>query len=189
MRCLLCGRADEASLKRAYELIKSANLGRSEFDPMESFSPDLFVLCAEQALKVLSAGRGAGGGVLRGSLFLGAGGGAAESRRPRVGVGRCGPQVCLQSQTPLQTPLLGCSWQDCGVLQMGHPALSDDCLRMYFKVKGPVTQFLGRAHLCRAQLCAPKSTENLVRDATEGRPPFEGEAFRGAASPPLHPPH
>ncbi|XP_044924407.1 cilia- and flagella-associated protein 46 isoform X2 [Mustela putorius furo] len=86
---------DEASLKRAYELIKSANLGRSEFDPMESFSPDLFVLCAEQALK------------------------------------------------------------------MGHPALSDDCLRMYFKVKGPVTQFLGRAHLCRAQLCAPKSTENL----------------------------
>lgn len=100
-------------------------------------------------------------------------------------VGRCGPQVCLQSQTPL----LGCWWQDCGVLQMGHPALSDDCLRMYFKVKGPVTQFLGRAHLCRAQLCAPKSTENLVRDAPEGRPPLEGEAFWGAASPPLHPPH
>ncbi|XP_047559332.1 cilia- and flagella-associated protein 46 isoform X1 [Lutra lutra] len=86
---------DEAALERAYELIKSANLGRSEFDPMESFSPDLFVLCAEQALK------------------------------------------------------------------MGHPAMSDDCLRMYFKVKGPVTQFLGRAHLCRAQLCAPKSTEDL----------------------------
>ncbi|XP_032255826.1 cilia- and flagella-associated protein 46-like, partial [Phoca vitulina] len=86
---------DDASLKRAYELIKSANLGKSEFDPMESFSPDLFVLCAEQALK------------------------------------------------------------------MGHPEMSDDCIQMYFKVKGPVTQFLGRAHLCKAQLCAPKSTENL----------------------------
>lgn len=43
---------DADSLKRAYELIKSANLGKSEFDPSESFSPDLFVLCAEQALKV-----------------------------------------------------------------------------------------------------------------------------------------
>lgn len=41
--------------------------------------------------------------------------------------------------------------------------MSDDCVQMYFKVKGPVTQFLGRAHLCRAQLCAPKSAENLVR--------------------------
>lgn len=50
-----------------------------------------------------------------------------------------------------------------GVLQMGHPEMSDDCIQMYFKVKGPVTQFLGRAHLCRAQLCAPKSAENLVR--------------------------
>lgn len=46
---------------------------------------------------------------------------------------------------------------------MGHPEMSDDCVQMYFKVKGPVTQFLGRAHLCRAQLCAPKSAENLVR--------------------------
>lgn len=44
---------DAASLKRAYQLIKSANLGKSEFDPTESFSPDLFVLCAEQALKVI----------------------------------------------------------------------------------------------------------------------------------------
>uniref|UniRef100_A0A452S575 Cilia and flagella associated protein 46 n=1 Tax=Ursus americanus TaxID=9643 RepID=A0A452S575_URSAM len=44
---------------------------------------------------------------------------------------------------------------------MGHPEMSDDCVQMYFKVKGPVTQFLGRAHLCRAQLCAPKSAENL----------------------------
>ncbi|XP_058400316.1 cilia- and flagella-associated protein 46 [Diceros bicornis minor] len=86
---------DAASLKRAYELIKSANLAKSEFDPTESFSPDLFVLCAEQALK------------------------------------------------------------------MGQPEVSEDCIQMYFKVKGPVTQFLGRAHLCRAQLCAPKSTENL----------------------------
>ncbi|XP_078202956.1 cilia- and flagella-associated protein 46 isoform X23 [Callithrix jacchus] len=86
---------DAASLKKAYELIKSANLGKSEFDPSESFSPDLFVLCAEQALK------------------------------------------------------------------MGQPEVSEDCIQMYFKVKAPVTQFLGRAHLCRAQLCAPKSAENL----------------------------
>lgn len=47
---------DAASLKRAYQLIKSANLGKSEFDPTESFSPDLFVLCAEQALKVINPG-------------------------------------------------------------------------------------------------------------------------------------
>ncbi|XP_047615394.1 cilia- and flagella-associated protein 46 isoform X9 [Phacochoerus africanus] len=86
---------DAASLERAYQLIKSANLGKSEFDPTESFSPDLFVLCAEQALK------------------------------------------------------------------MGRPGVSQDCIQMYFKVKGPVTQFLGRAHLCRAQLCAPKSTEDM----------------------------
>lgn len=44
---------DADALKRAYQLIKSANLGKSEFDPTESFSPDLFVLCAEQALKVI----------------------------------------------------------------------------------------------------------------------------------------
>ncbi|XP_017369055.1 cilia- and flagella-associated protein 46 isoform X2 [Cebus imitator] len=86
---------DPASLKKAYELIKSANSGKSEFDPSESFSPDLFVLCAEQALK------------------------------------------------------------------MGQPEVSEDCIQMYFKVKAPVTQFLGRAHLCRAQLCAPQSAENL----------------------------
>ncbi|XP_023564812.1 cilia- and flagella-associated protein 46 [Octodon degus] len=86
---------DAHALKRAYELIKSANLGKSEFDPSESFSPDLFVLCAEQALK------------------------------------------------------------------MGQPEMSEDCIQMYFKVKGPVTQFLGRAHLCRAQLCAPKTSDNL----------------------------
>uniref|UniRef100_A0A8C5L4K0 Cilia and flagella associated protein 46 n=1 Tax=Jaculus jaculus TaxID=51337 RepID=A0A8C5L4K0_JACJA len=86
---------DAAALQRAYELIKSANLGKSEFDPTESFSPDLFVLCAEQALK------------------------------------------------------------------MGQPNVSEDCIQMYFKVKGPVTQFLGRAHLCRAQLCAPQSEKNV----------------------------
>ncbi|XP_012590268.1 PREDICTED: cilia- and flagella-associated protein 46 [Condylura cristata] len=86
---------DEAALRRAYELIKAANLGKSELDPVESFSPHLFVLCAEQALKV------------------------------------------------------------------GQPQVSEDCLQMYFKVKGPVTQFLGRAHLCSAQLCAPKSTDDL----------------------------
>ncbi|XP_004375045.1 cilia- and flagella-associated protein 46 [Trichechus manatus latirostris] len=86
---------DAASLRKAYELIKSANLGKSEFDPSESFSPDLFVLCAEQAFK------------------------------------------------------------------MGQPDVSEDCIQMYFKVKGPVTQFRGRAYLCRAQLCAPRSSENL----------------------------
>uniref|UniRef100_A0A8C9QSK3 Cilia and flagella associated protein 46 n=1 Tax=Spermophilus dauricus TaxID=99837 RepID=A0A8C9QSK3_SPEDA len=86
---------NQAALKRAYQLIKSANMGKSEFDPSESFSPDLFVLCAEQALK------------------------------------------------------------------MGQPEMSEDCIQMYFKVKGPITQFLGRAHLCRAQLCAPTSSDNL----------------------------
>ncbi|XP_037661046.1 cilia- and flagella-associated protein 46 [Choloepus didactylus] len=86
---------DAAALQKAYALIKSANLGKSEFDPSESFSPDLFVLCAEEAL------------------------------------------------------------------EMGHPDVSEDCIQMYFKVKGPVTQFLGRAHLCRARLCAPRTAENL----------------------------
>lgn len=77
-----------------------------------------------------------------------------------------------------QAPFWGRSWPRRGVLQMGHPEMSDDCIQMYFKVKGPVTQFLGRAHLCKAQLCAPKSTENLVRDAPGSRRPFEGEAFQ-----------
>nr|XP_031529914.1 cilia- and flagella-associated protein 46 [Vicugna pacos] len=44
---------------------------------------------------------------------------------------------------------------------MGQREVSEHCVQMYFKVKGPVTQFLGRAHLCRAQLCAPTSTENM----------------------------
>lgn len=52
-------------------------------------------------------------------------------------------------------------------LQMKEPEMSEDCIQMYFKVKAPVTQFLGRAHLCRAQLCAPQSEENVVRP-----PPF-----------------
>ncbi|KAM5271866.1 cilia- and flagella-associated protein 46 [Ctenodactylus gundi] len=86
---------DAAALQRAYELIKSANLRKSAFDPSESCSPDLFVLCAERALK------------------------------------------------------------------MGQPAVSEDCIQMYFRVKGPVTQFLGRAHLCRAQLCAPQTSDQL----------------------------
>lgn len=64
---------------------------------------------------------------------------------------------------------------------MGQPEMSDDCIQMYFKVKGPVTQFLGRAHLCRAQLCAPKSSENLVRDAPGGRQGLEGAALVGTA--------
>ncbi|XP_049646414.1 cilia- and flagella-associated protein 46-like [Suncus etruscus] len=86
---------DVSALQRAYNLLKSSNMGKSELDPTESFSPELLVLCAEQALK------------------------------------------------------------------MGQPELSQDCIRMYFKVKGPVTQFLGRAHLCWAQLSAPKDTEDL----------------------------
>uniref|UniRef100_A0A8C2M7R7 CFAP46 n=1 Tax=Cricetulus griseus TaxID=10029 RepID=A0A8C2M7R7_CRIGR len=44
---------------------------------------------------------------------------------------------------------------------MGESEMSEDCIQMYFKVKAPVTQFLGRAHLCRAQLCGPQSEENL----------------------------
>lgn len=62
------------------------------------------------------------------------------------------------------------------LLQMGQPEVSEDCIQMYFKVKGPVTQFLGRAHLCRAQLCAPKSTENLVRHGLWG--PCKGSSPR-----------
>uniref|UniRef100_A0A2K6GDD4 Cilia and flagella associated protein 46 n=1 Tax=Propithecus coquereli TaxID=379532 RepID=A0A2K6GDD4_PROCO len=55
-----------------------------------------------------------------------------------------------------------CPWCPRGrCLQMGRPEVSADCVQMYFKVKGPVTQFLGRAHLCRAQLCAPQSTDHL----------------------------
>lgn len=63
-------------------------------------------------------------------------------------------------------------------MQMGQPEVSEDCIQMYFKVKGPVTQFLGRAHLCRAQLCAPKSTENLVRHGLWGPP-------KGSSPPPI----
>lgn len=72
------------------------------------------------------------------------------------------------------------------LLQMGQPAVSEDCIQMYFKVKGPVTQFLGRAHLCRAQLCAPKSTENLVRDGPGPLGPA-GTASRSAPCVPVPP--
>ncbi|XP_037693622.1 cilia- and flagella-associated protein 46-like [Choloepus didactylus] len=43
---------DAAALQKAYALSKSASLGKSEFHPSESFSPELFVLCAEEALKM-----------------------------------------------------------------------------------------------------------------------------------------
>ncbi|XP_027758626.1 cilia- and flagella-associated protein 46 [Empidonax traillii] len=86
--------ADVQALKRAYELIKSANEEKFALDP-DSFSTDLYVLCAEQAL------------------------------------------------------------------QMGYPEMSSDCLRMYFKARYPVNQFLGRAYLCQGQLHALQSTDNL----------------------------
>lgn len=54
--------------------------------------------------------------------------------------------------------------------QMKEPEMSEDCIQMYFKVKAPVTQFLGRAHLCRAQLCAPQSEENVVRPLLHSSP-------------------
>lgn len=139
---------DAASLKRAYQLIKSANLGKSEFDPTESFSPDLFVLCAEQALKVINP-RGPREAPSGDPDFLVCT--RIGKRQPLVG-GPLGRPLC-------EPPGGGV----CVLAQMGQPEVSEDCIRMYFKVKGPVTQFLGRAHLCRAQLCAPKSTENMVR--------------------------
>ncbi|XP_034632005.1 cilia- and flagella-associated protein 46-like isoform X2 [Trachemys scripta elegans] len=42
---------DIQALKKTYELIKSANQGKSALDSSESFSSDLYVLCAEQALQ------------------------------------------------------------------------------------------------------------------------------------------
>lgn len=56
------------------------------------------------------------------------------------------------------------------LLQMKEPEMSEDCIQMYFKVKAPITQFLGRAHLCRAQLCAPQSEENVVRPPLPSSP-------------------
>ncbi|XP_027548081.1 cilia- and flagella-associated protein 46 isoform X5 [Neopelma chrysocephalum] len=44
---------------------------------------------------------------------------------------------------------------------MGYPEMSSDCLRMYFKARFPVNQFLGRAYLCQGQLHALHSTDNL----------------------------
>uniref|UniRef100_A0A8C3HKX7 Uncharacterized protein n=3 Tax=Chrysemys picta bellii TaxID=8478 RepID=A0A8C3HKX7_CHRPI len=43
---------DIQALKKTYELIKSANQGKSALDSSESFSSDLYVLCAEQALQL-----------------------------------------------------------------------------------------------------------------------------------------
>uniref|UniRef100_A0A8C8VEA0 Uncharacterized protein n=1 Tax=Pelusios castaneus TaxID=367368 RepID=A0A8C8VEA0_9SAUR len=45
-------RQDIQALKNTYELIKSANQGKSALDSSESFSSDLYVLCAEQALQL-----------------------------------------------------------------------------------------------------------------------------------------
>lgn len=64
---------------------------------MESFSPDLFVLCAEQALKVLSPG------VLGRSL--GAGGGAEEGSSTGVGGGPGRKLLDLLSSGLLLEPL------------------------------------------------------------------------------------
>lgn len=61
---------------------------------------------------------------------------------------------------------------------MKEPEMSEDCIQMYFKVKAPVTQFLGRAHLCRAQLCAPQSEENVVRPLPSLLTPPPGMAAR-----------
>uniref|UniRef100_UPI00398F0566 cilia- and flagella-associated protein 46 n=1 Tax=Pristiophorus japonicus TaxID=55135 RepID=UPI00398F0566 len=41
-------------------------------------------------------------------------------------------------------------------LQFEHQDISQDCLDMYFKGALPYNQFLVRAYLCQAQLCAPK---------------------------------
>ncbi|XP_069720254.1 cilia- and flagella-associated protein 46 [Phaenicophaeus curvirostris] len=43
---------DIQALKNAYELIKSASQGKSAFDSSDSFSTDLYVLCAEQAFQL-----------------------------------------------------------------------------------------------------------------------------------------
>ncbi|KAM4702837.1 cilia- and flagella-associated protein 46 [Rhinophrynus dorsalis] len=86
---------DAQALLNAYKLMKADNTDRSTADVPENFSPDLYVLCAEQAL------------------------------------------------------------------QFGNPAVSKDCLQMYFKTKPPPNQFYGRAYLCKAQLYKPQSTKNV----------------------------
>ncbi|XP_010226733.1 PREDICTED: tetratricopeptide repeat protein 40-like, partial [Tinamus guttatus] len=43
---------DVEALRTAYELIKSASPGKSALDSLENFSTDLYVLCAEQALRL-----------------------------------------------------------------------------------------------------------------------------------------
>jgi hypothetical protein len=158
---------DATALRRAYELIKSANLGKSELDPTESFSPDLFVLCAEQALKVkplsdwLSLAHNE---PVPTFTSLGVNG---------TGLGWMGHLMSVVSieMTKLASPVTQSAFilgiflplPGFNLLQMKEPEISEDCIQMYFKVKAPITQFLGRAHLCRAQLCAPQSEENVVR--------------------------
>lgn len=151
-------------------MIKSANLGKSEFDPTESFSPDLFVLCAEQALKVIHP-RVPGCGLQEipiSGFILDVEGGTGTGAAPAgVGWGVPAPwsgpcwELCMGGNSLPTGTFLGLL--GCFLLQMKQPEVSEDCIQMYFKAKGPVTQFLGRAHLCKAQLCTPKSTENLVR--------------------------
>ncbi|XP_010175656.1 cilia- and flagella-associated protein 46, partial [Antrostomus carolinensis] len=45
-------RRDVQALKNAYELIKLASQGKSALDSSDNFSPDLYVLCAEQAFQL-----------------------------------------------------------------------------------------------------------------------------------------
>uniref|UniRef100_A0A8C5PTU7 Cilia and flagella associated protein 46 n=1 Tax=Leptobrachium leishanense TaxID=445787 RepID=A0A8C5PTU7_9ANUR len=86
---------DIAALLEAYKLIKAANADRLPGDAPENFSPDLLVLCAEQAL------------------------------------------------------------------QLGKPAVSTDCLQIYFKCQPPPNQFYGKAYLCKANLHAPQSSNDV----------------------------
>ncbi|XP_075034359.1 cilia- and flagella-associated protein 46 [Mixophyes fleayi] len=46
-------------------------------------------------------------------------------------------------------------------LQLGNPAVSKDCLQMYFKSQPPSNQFFGRAYLCKAQLHTPHTADNV----------------------------
>lgn len=140
---------DAAALRRAYELIKSANLAKSEFDPSESFSPDLFVLCAEQALKVVVPGTRGWGSA--GSSGGGGRGGAPERCCPAPPSAR--PGRCAFTATCRRSPADGAAGGERGL----HPDV--------LQGEGASHPVPGRAHLCRAQLCAPKSTDDLVRAA------------------------
>ncbi|XP_053548919.1 cilia- and flagella-associated protein 46-like [Bombina bombina] len=46
-------------------------------------------------------------------------------------------------------------------LQLENVAISKDCLEMYFKSTPPANQFFGRAYLCKGQLHAPKSANDV----------------------------